>query len=308
MTGTAAGGFPCGSEVLDRVAKAAEGLDFVAGCSDRMLEALSRPGAVAEQWIEAVIEEDPVVAVRMVQLANTRFFGMPGYVDSLRDAICVVGPQAVRSAAACLLPVVGTGVGGELVVGSRPYDVRRYSVTVACACRAIAQRRCCELTETAYLTGLVHEIGVYVLHTLYPRAYGKVLSDCPTHVLLDEYERVCVGVDHAEVGALVLERLRFPRAIVAAVGAHHASDAGGREDEPGGILSVVLRLAIECGRLLCSDRAGGGLREIRAAAARLFDLSAEEVEEVLTESRWTDGTTSGSCGVSERRAEVTVPP
>jgi CheY-like chemotaxis protein len=80
-----------------------------------------------------------------------------------------------------------------------------------------------EASDSAYLAGWLHDVGELVLLAAAPdrmRAAARDARDSgrPRH----ELEREQLGVTHAEVGALVLDRWDLPHAVIEAVAHHHA--------------------------------------------------------------------------------------
>lgn len=77
--------------------------------------------------------------------------------------------------------------------------------------------------ENAYTAGLPHDIGRLILAARHPEAHQRVeayraAQDC--YPL--EAEREVLGFDHAQIGAALAARWRFPGEIAAAIAGHHA--------------------------------------------------------------------------------------
>ena len=77
-----------------------------------------------------------------------------------------------------------------------------------------------------YMAGLLHDIGILLLDRFIPEEYAQVRQDKERDLL--EREREILGIDHGEIGALLIAKWKMPEDIVAAVRWHHRPD-GARE-------------------------------------------------------------------------------
>jgi HD-like signal output (HDOD) protein len=85
--------------------------------------------------------------------------------------------------------------------------------------------------EEAVLLGLTHDIGRIAIQTL-PRAFAGVFTRLTERGCAPGYtEQMLFGMDHAEIGARILESWQFPGHFVEAVRFHHrpADSAPARE-------------------------------------------------------------------------------
>ena len=170
--------------------------------------------------LSRLIVRDQALAARLLRIANSSFYGLSGKVATINDAIAVLGFSAVRSM------VIATGVSGAFQAGQCPGFDRpayvRHGVGVGLAARALA-RQTGRNADLAFTGGVLHDIGVLVLASCFPQAYGEALAyrerhDC-LHIVA---ERDIIGLDHAEVGGLLADAWLFPPALRAALAGHHA--------------------------------------------------------------------------------------
>ncbi len=169
-----------------------------------------------------IISRDQAIVVRLLRIANSSFYALPGQVESITDAIAILGWRQVRTLA------TGVAIFRNFSDVKTPgFDFNhfwRHSVAVAVAARELALRM--RLGEGgAFVAGLIHDIGrVAVAHSL-PDHAQAVASYKETHACpIAEAERAVLGIDHAQIGSALAERWHFPSAICNAIAAHHATD------------------------------------------------------------------------------------
>ena len=163
---------------------------------------------------------DQALAARLLRVANSSFYGLQTRVSTINEALVVLGFRAVRSM------VIAMGISGVFRAEKCPgFEVQaylRHCVGVGLAARSLAQ-----LTghnpELAFTGGILHDIGKLVLASNFSAQYTEVLAYRSKHdCFIIDAERDVLGMDHAQVGALLAEAWRFPPALHEAVAEHHA--------------------------------------------------------------------------------------
>ncbi len=215
-----------------------------AGAAVRLLQLLDDPDVSALQLAE-VIETDPSLTGRILQLANSPLYGVQRGVGSVTQATVVLGLSVVRAFAAGMAAGVLTKHDGAM-----PNDYWEHSMATAAACSAVARRLRLDTGE-ALTVGLLHDLGAALLFRSDQRRYrmaerGARASSQPRV----DAERETFGLDHARAGAVVLEAWRLPERIVAAIGDHHA--------DPREVVAPLSRLVIAGDALAHATGTGTG--------------------------------------------------
>lgn len=185
----------------------------------RVSQVVADPHATAVQIAEAVAA-DQGLAMRILQLANSAMYGQVARVDTLTQALSLIGNRQLRDLALGMAVV-------DLFkdVRAPEIDLRRFwehSIAVASSARLIAAARGERETERNFVAGLLHDVGIMISAQAQPERLAQQLRRAREESCLVAFvERADQGFDHAELGAAVLERWRLPQVMIEVVAGHH---------------------------------------------------------------------------------------
>jgi HD-like signal output (HDOD) protein len=188
------------------------------------LERLLQEPSSGSGDIAVLLESEPVVAGRVLKLANSAYYGGGRKdVHSVDRAISRLGIETVRGLVfAASLPDLLHSKGFTF----SHHDFWKHSLTVAFLARDLLLQRdknAVEHADMAYMAGLLHDLGILLIAKTLPEAYGNLATNgSGTGRDLHYIEDELLGVDHAEVGAMFIERhWKVDQTIVQAVQRHH---------------------------------------------------------------------------------------
>lgn len=223
--------------------------------------------------VARVIQEDTSLSARLLRLVNSAFYGFPSRVDTITQAINLVGTnQVMELALASSVLRAFEGIPKDRVDMDNFW---RHSIGTAIAARSIALRRRMPAAERFFVAGLLHDVGRLVLFLEEPEAMAMAFSAAETtDTLLVEAERATFGFDHADVGRALLASWKLPPALQEAVGRHHAPPRIGDGATDAAMIHVadVFSNALELG--FSGERL---VPPMDAAAWDLLGLDAAEV-------------------------------
>ncbi|MGE0553255.1 MAG: HDOD domain-containing protein [Gemmatimonadales bacterium] len=186
----------------------------------RLAEVIDHPLSSAAD-VGRVIAEDPGLTARLLRLVNSPIYGFPSRIDTVTQAISIVGMVQLRDLA------IGTAF--LRLFQHVPADLAdmdsfwRHSVACGLAARLIASRRREANIERFFVAGLLHDIGRPLIYTKLPEEAGEAHHAArKSGRLLVEVEQEMLGFHHGAVGAVLLERWRLPAMLVETVAWHHA--------------------------------------------------------------------------------------
>lgn len=206
-------------------------------------EALSARDASAES-VSPLIAEDPGAAAKLLQLVNSAFFGLAKSVVNLGEAAAYLGLPKVRDI------VLAQGASELFRYGSSELawvvqELARHSVTVAEKSRELAPA---EFSETAYVAGLLHDVGRLALASVAGVSYLPIWRERHTGADLVAVEQARLTATHAEVGGYLLRLWGLPSAIVEPVARHCDPRAPGDQDP---VVAAVATAAATMTTTLC---------------------------------------------------------
>ena len=186
------------------------------------LLALFNHGDADPDEISIRINRDQALTAKLLQVANSSFYGLPTKVAIPREAITILGLHNVHtlvmaSTLTSSLPAFQAG-------WFAPEVFWKHSLSVASCARLLAGRANLN-GDIAFTAGLMHDIGRLALVACFPAQYQLVMEHHQSEGCgLLEAEQRLLDFDHTDVGAALAGRWKFAGAIQEAVAGHHRRD------------------------------------------------------------------------------------
>jgi HD-like signal output (HDOD) protein len=230
--------------------------------------------------VAGTIELDPALSARVIGVARSAFFGNPGAIYTVKDAIIrVLGLDMVRSLA------LGISLGDSFSVERRVgLDVHRFWTTALLTAELsgmVAPRLDAPdapEADAAYLCGLLHNLGLLPLAHLFPEEMASVLrtsAGAPDWTLAP-LEQEALGVDHHQAGAWLAHRWHLPRCVMLVMQHYHEPEY--RDEQWAANLLVGTCSRWAQWRL---ENEGEGVDEALVAPLRILGLDDQAVDRSL---------------------------
>lgn len=176
--------------------------------------------AVTSDDIAAKLSKDLALSAKTLRLANSSFYGMSRQIETIQEAVTILGLRTVRS-----LVIAGGLTGWIKPPASVDFNFHafwRHAIGTALCGQALAIELDMD-ADMGFTVGLLHDIGQMSLACCFPEEYVQVLRHRQTHdcMLLDA-ELAVLGTDHAVIGGLIAEHWRFSPVIAESIAHHHA--------------------------------------------------------------------------------------
>jgi HD-like signal output (HDOD) protein len=181
----------------------------------RAFQLASDPLATAADFV-SVIEGDEVLSARVIRVANSVYFFRGTPANDIEKAVANIGLNELR----CLISATMLR---SLLQGKAQAREQAWanSVGTAIACKILSRRTDVNY-GSAFLCGLLHDVGKLIMIRRNPEMYQNVISQVGAEQKESiEIEERLFELNHTEVGRWVGETWTFPQAAVIAIQRHH---------------------------------------------------------------------------------------
>jgi HD-like signal output (HDOD) protein len=176
--------------------------------------------------LNQVISLDPVLMGRVMKLINSAYYSLPNQITSLVRAIIMLGINTVKNLA------LSTAVLGNLSAKKNFQALNidgfwRHSLCVGVTAKLLAakRKRDTKQLEEYFVAGLLHDIGKIPLNNKLSAEYVEALTVTDReHVALYLIEERITGVNHCEVGKLIIKNWNLGPVMEDTVYFHHFLD------------------------------------------------------------------------------------
>ena len=183
-------------------------------------EELQSPESSAEK-VAAIIARDITISAKIIQLVNSAFFGLARRIDSIPQAVSLLGSETINSIV--LTSQIFDTFDEETIQQFGIRELYKHSLTVG----TLAQRLTLHITrdkkkaDEAMLAGMMHDLGILALINSKNDAWKNLYINRKTVAKpFHEQERAALGVTHAEIGAYLLGLWGLSNMVVEAVAYH----------------------------------------------------------------------------------------
>lgn len=172
--------------------------------------------------LSKIILSDPVLAAKILRMANSSYFGMQNKIDSIGHALMILGLQNIKNILyrEGMLQIFQAGSPNQKE--QMAYLWKHASITSVCASHLY------DLFDglnkgTLFTLGILHDIGKLIVLGL-PQAQeqeSEFWKKYPCEASILEEDRL-LGINHAVIGQIVLEQWNFSELMINSIAMHHA--------------------------------------------------------------------------------------
>lgn len=187
------------------------------------IRVVNDPNSSIRQISETLLQ-DPSLSIKVLRLANSGYYAIPGGATTIERAVTALGIGNVSQM------VFTAAVFSQFDLQSiAPFNVRefwRHSLGVAIASETIGREVGLRDTSMIFLAGLVHDIGKLAHFQIAKEDWLAVCAYAKaTDLTAIESEKTMGGVTHDELGYELVRRWQMPLVIQEVVRLHHDGNA-----------------------------------------------------------------------------------
>nr|WP_320115270.1 HDOD domain-containing protein [uncultured Desulfuromonas sp.] len=210
---------------------------------------LMHSGQVDAHALAAVIVQDQALALRVLKLANSPYYGFSRRISTVQDAVVILGDKALRN---MVLILAMKGMHNHF--GDTERFLWEESAAYAMAARFIAEKVPGLHPEEAFMAGLMSNVGEVVSNNDNPQRFRTVFNRCRRQGRCDESAASELPYPFTVLGAAVLSSWNFSPLLVASLYYAETDDLVGEPEELLFRMCAVVFLA----RQLCRALTLGG--------------------------------------------------
>ncbi len=176
-----------------------------------------------ESTLDQIAEKigyDPSLTAEVLKLSNSAGFISRTKITTIKDAVKLIG---IRNLSIILTAATANKILSEKY---KTFElIWDHSTKVAYYSRLIAKKKKLnEILDFAFIAGMLHDIGKIIL-----LATDKTIINRISEITKDKQlrsssilEEISIGISHAEIGGLIAEKWKFPKALETAISLHHS--------------------------------------------------------------------------------------
>jgi len=196
-----------------------ENLPLVDAAVFEIISLLNNPKSNFKQIADKLT---PGITSRFLKIANTAYYGRE--VRAISYAVKLLGYKAMKQT--LITSILMDHFEKSLDFKYFSFDkFQKQAYFCAVVSKAIGEILGYSNLEDLYTVGILHNIGKLVIAAYFKEKHKKIIALKKSEdISVTKAERIILGVDHAEIGALVLKRFNIPQDMCDAVRYHHATD------------------------------------------------------------------------------------
>lgn len=209
----------------------------------RVSELINDPKSSSSEIAE-LLKKDQALTARLLKLANSSYYAIPGGVTDVQRALAFLGFNTLAQLVLSLsvMSMFTDLEGADLSMN----EFWRHALGVAVCSEILAKHSQYPRPEEAFTCGLLHDIGKLVLFKLDPQRFIQTARTalerkCSFH----EIEKEKDFPTHTELGEAVTEKWGLPKMICIAARSHHlnSSQISTIEDDFEKILVAIVQIS-----------------------------------------------------------------
>lgn len=222
------------------------------------------------------------MSAKILKVANSAFYSFPQQIGSIKQAVSILGTNAVRSLVLSFSFLTMRRGKHKTAFNFEKFWER--SLASGVAAKLVLEKVKNADTEEIFICGLLQNLGELIFARTLPEKYDEVIRVVEEQQkTVGDAELELLGVQHADIGYSVAKHWGFPQTLLLPM-IHHHDPEGYTGD------NVKIRQTIQAvylsdllTNILFSDSPETFHKTFREAARKMLNLSNEEIESILSE-------------------------
>jgi len=220
-----------------------------------------------------IISTAPAISGRVLRLVNSSFYGFPGRISSISNAIILLGFDVVKSL------IISVSVFEMMEKGI--LGLWEHSLGCAVASRFIAKKvKGCDPEEVS-VAGLLHDIGKVVVSIQLAEDYQEIKKTIEEKkISFSQAEKEVLDLTHEDIGGWLAESWNLPVGLREPISCHHHP----QQAQQAKLSTAIVHLANFLIRAMGHGSGGDPwVPELNRKAWELLGLSIQDIEEIIAD-------------------------
>lgn len=187
----------------------------------RVLDLASRAECSPKDLVR-VVEQDPVMTMKILKLVNSAYFGLSRPINSISHGVIFIGINTIKNLA---LTIAAMGMlPSRNDAGMDMDQFLLHSLGVAAVAKRLSNYLGVPERDGSdyFISGLLHDFGKVVLAQFKAKDFAQALqlaADGERPLYLCEQE--VLGMDHAQIGGMLAESWKLSQPLALSIRYHH---------------------------------------------------------------------------------------
>ncbi len=199
-----------------------ENLPVLPQVAMRITERMQSPTATIEE-VSSLIKTDIGLTSKILRLANSSYYSIPGGVTDVHKALQYLGFNTVAQ-----LVLTSSVFGSFKTQGSREFPLKSFwthSFAVGLFSEITARSLQHKNPSDSFVGGLMHDMGKLILMELMPDQLSKIVKTAQeNHSSFIDAEKTLQLTNHAELGVELAKHWHLPANVTSSIEFHHQLD------------------------------------------------------------------------------------
>lgn len=200
-------------KTIEKLREKINKLPMVSGDVFEIISLLDRPESNFDKIVEKV---SPSLATRFLSMANSAYFGRE--VRSVHYAVKLLGYRRMKDI------LISSILMNHFTDRLKNFDFNKFQMQAhfcAAVSHILGEILAYEAPEDLFTVATLQNIGKLVIAVYFKEEHKRIIALKKTEALSTaQAEQKVIGINHAEIGAMVLERFTIPKDICDAVRFH----------------------------------------------------------------------------------------
>ncbi len=224
--------------VIKEMLKEIKSLKPMPQVANQIMKIVEDPKSAMADVADLVVY-DPSLTANLLKLCNSAYFGLPRKVDSVKEAISMMGLDQI-------VDIVLLKGGAENLrkrqegYGLHEGELWRHAVSSALIAKELAEKKRFRNKHLIFTAALLKDIGKVILDRYVGGSFEKIISLVQNgEYSFGEAEKKIIGISHAELGGIVAKMWEFSPRMIYMITNHHLPDKSARDDSEVSIIYLA---------------------------------------------------------------------